>query len=505
MQDKVISFLSSAAGHPGGDQVEVVQTHGALVFLAGEVALKSKRAVHYDYMDLRTLTQREAMLRRELELNQPVAPQIYRDVVPVTAQPGGKLELNGTGRPVEWVLRMKRFPAAHELSVIAKSNGISDALADDLGREVHAFHAQTPMRACDGAKLIADILDELARVFADMRAELGPDRIARFERYSRATLETIAPLLRQRGKAGHVRRGHGDLHLRNLVLIDGRPVPFDALEFDEILGTCDVLYDLAFLLMDLRHHGLDRAANITLNAYLLAAAGDEDSGLAALPLFLSVRAAIRAMVTVQTAAATGAPADGEAVGFLDDAVSFLRPAAPVLVLLGGLSGAGKTTVSRALAPLIGTCPGAVHLRSDLERKSMRDTAPEQRLDGEAYAPDARHAVYDRLFSRAGRILAAGHSVLIDATFLDEPMRAAAKKLELKSGVASRSLWLDAPLPTLIERVQARIGDASDADGAIVRQQYAHADIPFGWVAVCATGTIEATVNLAMQAIDLRSE
>ncbi len=502
MQDDVIAFLNSPDSHLGGGPVEMIQTHGAIVFLAGDIALKMKRAVRYDYMDLSTLALREALLRRELELNKPVAPKIYHDVVPVTRTRNGGLALDGKGDAVEWVLRMWRFPKQDELAVIADAGGINDDLAHNLGTAVFSYHAQSPKRSGDGAKLIGDILDELDRVFVDMKGQLGDTNIDRFHRQSHAMFKRIAPLLRHRGDAGHVRRCHGDLHLRNIVLLDGNPVPFDALEFDEVLGTCDVLYDLAFLVMDLRHRDLVRGANIVLNSYLFSASSGEDDGLAALPLFLAVRAAIRAMVLVQTATATGTTADPEAAQFLDDALTSLQPPAPILVLVGGMSGTGKTVVSRALAPLIGGSLGAVHLRSDLERKATQGKEIHSGLSSIDYAPALRNAVYAQMFDRADHILAAGHSVLLDATFLDAPMRAKAQKTAIKANVACHALWLEAPLPVLISRVKARQGDASDADEQVVRQQLKSCHLPSDWRAISAAGSLNETIELAKSAFHL---
>ena len=414
----------------------------------------------------------------------------------------GTLALDGDGEVVEWILRMHRFPAQDELESIAETVGINDALADDLGVAVFAFHSQTPQRDDDGAQLIGDILDELARVFSDMHSDLGSAGIRRFLADSRKTLTQIAPLLRQRAISGHVRRGHGDLHLRNLVLIDGKPVPFDALEFDEVLGTCDVLYDLAFLIMDLHHRGLKRAANMTLNAYLLAAAGQEDAGLSALPLFLSVRAAIRAMVLVQTARATGASVSPEARTYLDEAIAFLDRAPASIVLVGGMSGTGKTAIGHALAPLFGATPGAVHLRTDTERKAMRGAAPEDKLTSAEYTPEARSLVYKQMLHRAEVILAAGHSVLLDATFLDDGARRAAEALSETSNLPLHGIWLEAPLPVLIDRVRKRRGDASDADETVVRQQAGHATRPAGWTVVSTAGSLEASVVRCASALGL---
>lgn len=502
MQTEVITFLTSPDGHPGGGPVEVVETHGALVFLAGDVALKMKRAVRYDYMDLSTLDLREAMLRRELELNKPVAPRIYQKVVAVTRAPDGSLALDGPGEPVEWVLRMWRFPAEAELAVIAEREGINDTLAYDLGVAIFDFHEQSPKRNADGAELIRDILDELDRVFADMTDALGAPLIETFHTQSRRTLTQTVAWLQHRAKAGHVRRCHGDLHLRNLVLLDGKPVPFDALEFDEVLGTCDVLYDLAYLIMDLRHRGLGRAANMALNAYLLAASGRQDEGLVVLPLFLSVRAAIRAMVLVQTANVTGADQVTEPVRILNEAVAFLSPPPASLTLVGGLSGSGKSTLSHALAPLIGTAPGAVHVRSDLERKVMRGVSDKTPLADANYEPAARAAVYDRLFARAGAILGAGHSVLLDATFLNPEDRRKAIDLGRKAKAKLQTLWLDAPLPVLIDRVRSRADDASDADETVVRRQSAADTAPDDWQRISAAGSLKETIALAKAALHL---
>ena len=475
-----------------------------MVFLAGEVALKIKRDVRYDYMDLSTLDLREKMLRRELELNQPIAPKIYREVVAVTRETDGTLAFGGAGEPVEWVLRMWRFPAEAELAVIAETRGIDDALARDLGKGVFAYHARTPERFADGRMLISDILDELDRVFADMTGALGAARIGAFHHTSREALDDIADLLQDRADTGHVRRAHGDLHLRNVVLLDGRPVPFDALEFDEVLGTCDVLYDLAFLVMDVHHRGLARAANMLLNAYLLAAGGREDPGLAALPLFLGVRAAIRAMVAVQTESATHVAAGTEPVRFLDDAIACLTPPAPMLILIGGVSGTGKTTVARAIAPQIGAVPGAIHLRTDLERKAMRGVAETATLADADYTPEARRAVYKRLEDRAGTILAAGHSVILDATFLDPETRRAAMAVGTAAGVETRALWLDAPLDVLTARVAGRARDASDADESVVRRQLEAETAPRDWIEVSAEGPTDEVIAHTRNALGVPS-
>lgn len=494
-QSEVIAFLLSPDAYPVPAPITHVETHGAHVFLCGDVALKIKRAVRYDYMDLSTLELRETMLRRELELNRPAAPMIYRDVIPVIRGTDGRLELDGAGPPIEWVLRMHRFAADCELTAVAARGGLTQQIAEALGQAIRHFHSTTPRRPEPGDRLITDIIDELARVLADFEPELGGTTIATFLDQARRVVSDLAPALQSRTAGGHVRRVHGDLHLRNLVLIDGRPVLFDALEFDERLGTCDVLYDLAFLLMDLCHRNLHRQANAVLNAYLLQAGGAEDAGLSALPLFLAVRAAIRAMVGLQTdrATASAGKSTAEAKHYLAEAIAALQPTRPVLIAIGGVSGTGKTVLARDVAPMIGACPGAVHLRTDTERKAAATDA--------SYTAQARSAIYQRMLDRARTLLLAGRNVVLDATFQDSGQRAAAETLAQSLALPFKGLWLSAPEATLVSRVASRRGDASDADVDVVRAQIARQPGAPGWTQIDASGTPEATRAAAGAALE----
>ncbi len=502
-QTETVAFLSSGKAFASDDDVEVVETHGAHVFLCGDTALKLKRAVHYDYMDLSTIELRRDMLARELDLNRPFAPGIYRDLLPVTQGREG-LELGGDGPVVDWVLRMWRFPSENELERIAERGAFDDRLADATGTAIFAYHASVPLRDQPGRRLIADILAELGRVFGEFPDAAGTGRVAEWQSAVADALEQVGRILDARGHAGHVRRAHGDLHLRNLVLIDGRPVPFDALEFDETLGTCDVLYDIAFLVMDLCHRGLRRQACRTLDAWLREARGTEDAGLVALPLFLSVRAAIRAMVLLQTDRARqvpGASAD-EVAAYLDLACAALRPGPPTLIALGGPSGSGKSVLARSLAPLLGALPGAVILNSDQERKAgLPKTA---RLDPGDYSVDQRKAVYDAMFERAGTILSAGHSVILDATFIDPGLRQAVHDLADRTKVPFHGVWLDAPRAVLAARLEARTGDVSDADVTVLDAQLAADPGPMTWHRIGAEGDAGKVAARVVQQLDLDS-
>lgn len=500
-QDAVVAFLNDPATHGIAGDVERITTHSAHVFLAGERAYKIKRAVKYNYLDFSTLAARREVIAHELALNAPTAPMIYDRVVTITREADGGLAFDGLGAPVEYALAMHRFARENELTRIAEAGDFTVALAERLGEAVADFHAMAPAREADGAELIREILDELSEAFAGMESVLGPDRLAKFSDRAEQAFAGAAPLLSARSARGLVRRCHGDLHLKNIVMIDGRPVPFDALEFDERLGTMDVGYDLAFLLMDLLHRGLVRPANALLGRYL--ARTDDFEGLAALPLFLAVRAAIRSMVAVQTMSGHVTEALArDARGYLDDAIGFLAPAPARLVAIGGVSGTGKTSVAAALAPGVGPAPGALHLRSDLERKAMFGVGPLTALPPEAYTSEVSAAVYRAMFAKARAALGARHGVILDATFLDPGERAAAEACAAEAGVPFDGLWLEADAATLEARVAAREGDASDADVAVLRGQLARGPEGGDWTKVDAVGAPDDVADRAARALGL---
>ncbi|SMX25852.1 bifunctional aminoglycoside phosphotransferase/ATP-binding protein [Boseongicola aestuarii] len=498
-QSEVIAFLASPHAFNSCEDVSVIETHGALVFLCGPVALKLKRAVKYDYMDLSTVELRHAMLVREIELNAPFAPMIYRDVLPVTRQDEG-LALAGDGPVVDWVLRMWRFPAEDELQEIAKRGELDEELALSMGEAVAAYHKATPIVRCPGSQLIGDILDELQRVFAEFTGSMGMMRIPVWAHEARDAWMSNRSLLDARGLSGHVRRVHGDMHLRNFVLMDGQPTLFDALEFDEILGTCDVLYDVAFLIMDMCHSGLQKQACRVLDTWLCEAEGEEDDGLAALPLFLSVRAAIRAMVLLQTDAACETPEASacEIDEYMQLADVCLRRPPPMLVAVGGYSASGKSILARQIAPDIGALPGAVILASDMERKA--GLQKKQALNKEAYTSEKRTAVYQRIFTRAESILKAGHAVVLDATFLGPDLRKKAASVAAVSGVPFVGFWLDAPQRVLEDRIEARRKAASDANIDVLRRQLAAPIGDLSWYRLDASGTFESVYSAALKTL-----
>jgi aminoglycoside phosphotransferase family enzyme/predicted kinase len=471
-QAAVIAFLEEGGL---GEKVERVDTHGAVILLGRALAWKLKREVRFSFMDFSTLARREAAIRAELALNRRTAPELYRRVLPVTCAPDGSLAIDGEGQPVEWLLEMARFPAACELDQIATRGMLAPELVDQLAEAVATFHDKAEVdRERGGVEAMREVIDGNATDLVDARLPTEYSHI--LTRLSRADLERLAGLIEARWEAGQVRHCHGDLHLANIVLLDGRPVLFDCLEFSRDLATIDTIYDLAFLLMDLVHCDLAPAATRLLDGY--AGLREADAALALLPLFIATRAAIRAKVTAFNAANADGEADrlrAEAQRYLSLAIAALRPAPPQLIAIGGLSGTGKSTLARHLAPGLGAMPGATTLRTDVLRKRMLGHPLDERLPADAYGRATSAAVYDRLRQRAATLLRAGRTVIADAVFGEPQERNAMEQLAHDLGIPFHGFWLTGPRDVLAQRIAARRHDASDADVAVLDGQLASID------------------------------
>jgi aminoglycoside phosphotransferase family enzyme/predicted kinase len=465
-----------------------IDTHGAIVLLCRERAYKMKRAVKFPYMDFSTEARRAAMCAAEIEVNRRSAPEIYLGTAPVLRR-DGRLALGEVGErsehAVDWLVVMRRFDEEGLLDRMAARGALTPELMAALGARVARFHDALPAIA-SGFCSPDDYRHSVAADVRQMREageRLDPPTSEALAEAMPRSLEPFADLVARRVAAGAIRRCHGDLHLRNIVTLNGQPVPFDAIEFSDKIANIDVLYDLAFALMDLARQGLGALANRLLNEWLWRVGEVEgashEEALALLPMFLARRAAIRAYVDSAVTAVSGAD-NAPARAYQKAALAFLQPAPPRLVAIGGLSGSGKTTLALKLAPEIGRTPGAVVVRTDVERKRQAGIPLEERMPAGSYSPEASARIYAACLARAERVLRAGHSVVLDAVFARPEERAAAETLARKGGVPFQGIWLDVPKDVAQQRVTDRKGDASDATASVVERQFGYKLGAIGW-------------------------
>ena len=506
VQSEVVAFLrdpSSWAGRP--QQVEVIETHGALVFLAGDSVLKMKRAVRLPYLDFSTLPARHKFSKHEFEINNPHAPCLYRGVVAITREANGRLAIGGQGTPVEWVVHMHRFSQDQLLSKMVKGAGIPDTLAIALADAIVAYHQSAPSNF-DADDPVESVARSIHTALSGNTDNLITEAADRFQSMVGSQLSRSADIRRERTEAGCVRRCHGDLHLNNIVLWQGAPVPFDAIEFDEALATIDTLYDLAFLLMDLERNHARITANLVLNRYLWRTVGVSDlRGLSALPLYLGLRAGVRAMVTIDRARLVAKPDAGtteHVLATMAIADRCLDPPPPRLIAVGGLSGTGKTILSTGLAPLFGAVPGALHLRTDLERKRLAGVGELERLPVSSYTAKASEVIYQNLVAQARAALRAGHSVVLDGVYARQAERLEIQSLAEELGVSVQAIWLEGHPDVLKSRVASRTGDASDATPYVVDFQRNIDTGPITWQRIDASRPKAVVLADAISALGL---
>lgn len=485
-------------------RVDRHETHSAVVYLAGPRAYKLKRAVRYDYLDFSTVERRRRYCELEIALNRRTAPTIYRRAVALTREAGGGLVLDGSGPAVEWLVEMTRFPDDAVCDRRAADGRLPVSVGVALADAVAALHAlaerRTDKGGAAGLRWVVDGNDVAFQSFDP--ASFPADRAAGLSATTRRALDAHAAQLDERRNEGFVRQCHGDLHLGNVVMLDDVPTLFDAVEFNDDIACVDTAYDLAFLLMDLWHRRLAAHANVVLGEYLRLT-GDVGA-LHVLPLLLACRAAVRAKVSATQAellpAAERAGHESAARAYLDLAARLLEPRPAVLIAIGGRSGTGKTTVAAALAPRLGVAPGAWLLRSDVERKMLFGVTPGTPLPAAAYSRSTSDRVYAALRVDARLALDAGHTVICDAVFGRARERAEMARVANDAGVPFIGLWLDVSEAVAAARVEARQGDASDADTTVVREQSASIDPPHDWRRIDAAGSPDATVAAVAAAL-----
>lgn len=463
-----------------------VDTHLSHVFLAGDLAFKLKRAVRLPFADFESCEARRVACEAELAVNASLAGSLYLDVRPVTRATDGGFCIGGGGKVIDWVVAMRRFDQSDQFDQLARAGKLTHALIEGAVDVVAGAHTAAPANLLVGHSAdYRHVIQGLRQTEEHGAARLGLHAASPllFERLD-FELTHVSELIERRRRQGRVRRGHGDLHLRNICLFQGDPTPFDALEFDARLATTDVIYDVAFLLMDLRRIGLAAHANAAMNRYW-DIANEHETALALIPFFMALRAAVRMAVAVEAGELT------EAKTYRALSLDLLERRRPVVLAIGGLSGVGKSAVAKAVAPRLPGPAGARLLRTDILRKRRANLRLDEKAGEKIYAPERRAEVYREMATRAAAALHAGASVLADATFQDGPTRDLIASAA--QGARFHAYWLEAPLSVRITRVSSRLGDASDASATVAAAQQEPRDLPALWRRVDATRPVDMVV------------
>ena len=458
-------------------EFDLRETHISWVLLTGPYAYKIKKPVNFGFVDFSSLAQRQFFCHEEIRLNQRLAPDIYVDVLPISGTPE-RPRLNGQGKPFEFAVKMRQFMADATLDHVLDQ--VRPDQIDRLAGDIATFHHNA---AGAERETLFGSPELIAQVIAEVFEQIPPD--GRFSEHDRS-LEQLRRWLsgfyaahagdfEKRKAGGFIRECHGDLHLANLALLDDRILAFDGIEFSERLRWIDVINDAAFTVMDFQARGQPAAARRFLNRYL-EFTGDYE-GLGLLPFYQVYRALVRVKVaTLAFAQVHGQRISSHAedfIRYLSAAQSLTEAQAPWLVIMHGVTGTGKSTISETLLERT----GAIRLRSDVERKRLFGLSPSDRSSGEikdvVYGTETTQKTYDRLRGLAQQLLLFGYPVIVDATFLKRQHRDAFKKLAASLNVPFLILDAQAEPATLRERIEARAvspDDVSEAGLSALEQQ-----------------------------------
>lgn len=481
-QVRMVQALRGRLRRDCGGDVTLIETHISFVLVAGDRAYKVKKAVDLGFLDFTTLAARRRCCDDELRLNRRLAPSLYLGVRPITG-PVGSPRIGADGPAIDWAVEMVAFAQDGLWDRLARCGELSPRHIDELVDLLARFHrdaavagARSPFGRAE--RIRAPMRDNLDALAALPLAPDVRDRLERLRRWEAAAFDALRPVFAQRARAGWIRECHGDLHLGNVTRFDGRTTVFDCIEFNEAFRWIDVVSEVAFMAMDLHHHGLPALAHRFVDASLQRS-GDY-AGARLLRYYLVYRALVRAKVAALRAgqAATDTAAAAAASACIGLADRFADDGRAALLITHGLSGSGKTT---ATAPLVEAI-GALRIRADVERKRLAGLGETERsgsgLGAGLYTAEATARTYRRLLALAEPVLRGGLPVVLDATFLKHGQRAGAAALADRLGVPFVILDFDLGLATLRERIEqraARADDASEADAQVLLAQHRSAE------------------------------
>ncbi|WP_425405923.1 AAA family ATPase [Hwanghaeella sp.] len=485
-QEEAFACLHALAAADGGAPKRI-DTHANVIFIGQKHVYKIKRAVHYPFLDYSTTALRHRYCASEVVLNRRTAPDLYLGIIPLVRTADGDVDageliedpapaaMPASYRDAEdWAVVMRRFDEEALFDKLAERGALTNEHLLDLGERIAAFHIEASPIRNDWRRINKEVLtDNLAEIAEASWLPAGA--VAAHRTACEPLFKSLETRLTARAADGFVRQCHGDVHLRNIVLIDGRATLFDCIEFSDDFSQIDCLYDLAFLLMDLEHRRMPGAACRVLNRYL-EQTGDY-AGVGLIPFYTALRAQVRAKIEIATVGFSENPQQAEshrqgAAQYFDLACRAIDRPPARLIAVGGPSGSGKSTLATAVAERMAETygPTVLILRSDAIRKSLWGVPETTQLPPEAYETEVSLRVYRQMHETAETALKQGATVLLDATHTHPDSRKAASDLAERLGFPFQGLWATAPKDVLISRVTARMNDASDADAAIVRLQ-----------------------------------
>jgi len=467
-------------------KIELIETHISWIVLTGKYAYKIKKPVSMGFLDFSTLENRKRYCELELVLNKRLSPDYYLEVLPITEGTNCPT-LNGKGEAIEYVLKMRQFPQKNQLDRALNAGNLDAHAMDILAEKIADFHRKIEIAGVSQrfgdlehvhhpvSNCYSDILERISKKEDIQRVEL-------LQRWSNQEFERLGKVFEERKVDGFIRECHGDLHLRNIAIVNDEVVAFDCIEFNADLRWNDVISEIAFLVMDLDDHQQPGLASRFLNRYL-ELSGDY-LGLKVFRYYLVYRAIVRAMVSCirfSQEDVTESEKKSEYIAFqkyIELAENYIEPTKPRLFITHGLSGSGKTTVSQALLQAY----PSIRIRSDIERKRLWGVQERQRKNIDVhkgiYSSDSSVQTYQILLDLSEQLLKAGFSVIVDATFLKQKQRNLFRKLAELENIEFTIMHCIASLSVMKNRVEQRSKedrDASDADLAVLEHQIDHND------------------------------